>query len=112
MDNKKEPKQKIVYRKTRKDKGKKKKEAILYECDICIFTTMIKRALTSHVLSAHATRQQRKEKYPFYCDECDFGSFDEKNLNKHKLTKKCKFAHERANEIRKAIEEKLVNKKE
>ncbi len=79
-------------RKTRKDKGKKRKVTRkIYKCDKCGYSTHIKIASTVHYLNYHSTLKERKEKYKFYCKHCNFGSMTKVSYDIHLKTKKHRY---------------------
>ena len=79
-------------RKTRSDKGKKRKiKKKEYICDQCGHKTRIRSASLAHYLNCHATIKERNEQFKFFCDKCNFGSMSQVSYNTHLNTKKHKY---------------------
>jgi hypothetical protein len=61
---------------------------LLDECPNCGYTTNNNTQMKHHILSKHATIEEKEKTFKFYCKECDFGAFTENHFTKHKETKK------------------------
>ena len=64
-------KHKTGKNKTRKDKKLRDK------CPFCDYTSKKNQTMEQHILNKHATKSERREKFPYYCNDCDFGTFHE-----------------------------------
>lgn len=59
----------------------------MHKCDHCDYTSRLTTAIKAHYLAAHASEEERVEKYNFYCHFCKVGFMSPKTMETHKNTK-------------------------
>jgi hypothetical protein len=70
-------------------KRKERKDKNIFECKHCNdYKNNNHINFMNHVLTNHATKEERKKGYRYYCDVCDVGSFVEAVIKKHNNSKK------------------------
>ncbi len=55
-------------------------------CNSCDYKTDVKITFINHMLSKHATPEQRRLKYPYYCAKCDIGAMSPSIFENHCAT--------------------------
>ena len=79
-------KKKTNKRKTRSDKGKKRKP--INKCKLCDYENEHKAKFRYHVLNNHASIEERKNTFTYYCDWCSFGTFSKHAYEVHCMKNK------------------------
>lgn len=58
------------------------------KCELCSFETNNLTNMTTHKLTKHSSKEERKIGFKFYCEKCDFGTFAQILFTRHLETKK------------------------
>jgi ribosomal protein L35 len=71
------------------EKRKERSDKILEEqCKLCNYNSNKTTNMKLHMLTKHATKEERQKEMKFYCEKCDFGCFVQILFDRHLETKK------------------------
>jgi hypothetical protein len=71
------------------EKRKQRNDKIIEEqCKLCNYNSNKTTNMKLHILTKHATKEERQKEMKFYCEKCDFGCFVQILFDRHLETKK------------------------
>ena len=71
------------------EKRKQRNDKIIEEqCKLCNYNSNKTTNMKLHMLTKHATKEERQKEMKFYCEKCDFGCFVQILFDRHLETKK------------------------